>query len=225
MASELSILLLEDNPNDAELLLHELRRSGFTLEWQRVDTAADYMAHLGDKIDLIIADYSLPDFNAVRALQMLQDRGLDILFIVVTGTVTEQIVVECMKQGASDYLLKDRLTRIGSAVTHALQEKQLRDEKRKADDALRQHAAELEQRVLERTLELQRAKEYVEAILNHTNDAIILTDARGNIQNVNPAFENLFGYDATEVFGQPLLLLAEEGDGSLLQSGLASVSQ
>ncbi len=222
---ELNILLLEDVPDDAELLLYELRRSGFKYKWHRVDNETEYIASLHNDIDLIVADYSLPNFGAVAALKRLQEMNLDIPLIVVTGTVTEQVVVECMRLGASDYLLKDRLTRLGTAVTHALQEKKLRDEKRMADEALRHYAAELEQRVHERTTELQHSKDYVEAILNHTSDAIILMGEDGNIQHVNPAFERLFDYPMRDVLGQSLLLLAGEAQVLVLANELQAVYQ
>jgi len=136
MPTPLRVLILEDCPTDAELMVHELRRAGYVPDWQRTDTEADYLAHLAPDLDVILADYSLPGFNGLRALQLLQERGLDIPFIVVTG-VFEQEALECMKQGAADYLLKDRLARLGQAVAHALEQKQLRDEKRRAEAALR----------------------------------------------------------------------------------------
>src|SRR5260221_8594053 len=116
MANELRILVLEDQSEDAELVIHELRRAGFQPEWQRVETEADYVLCLNADLDLILADYSLPQCSALRALHLLQARGLDIPLIVVTGAVGDEIAVECMKQGATDYLLKDRLARLGQAV-------------------------------------------------------------------------------------------------------------
>lgn len=220
---ELNIVILEDVPDDAELLLHELKRSGFTTRWNRVDTEAAYVASLDASVDLILADYNLPDIDALRALHLLQQHTLDIPFIIVTGTVTEQIVVECMKQGASDYLLKDRLARLGSAVSHALQEKKLRDDKRAADEALRRYAAELEQRVQERTVELRHEKEFSEAILNSTSDAIILVGANGTIEHVNRAFVRLFGYEAHDVIGKPPMTLAELPDGATFETELQAV--
>ena len=223
--SALSVLLIEDNPDDAELLIRELNRAGFDFQWQRIETEAEYLDRLQGSIDLILADYSLPQFSALRALYLLQELELDIPMIVVTGTVTEAIVVECMKQGASDYLLKDRLTRLSIAVNHALDEKRLRDAKRQADEALRRHAAELEHRVAERTDELQRAKDYVEAILNHASDAIILAGGNGNIQHINPAFERLFGYQADEVLGKSLLMVAHPDYHHLLEDELRTARQ
>ncbi len=120
MSVPLRVLILEDRPADAELMLHELRRAGFEPHWQRVETEADYLAHLHADLDVILADYALPQFNALRALALLQEHDLDIPCIVVTGAVSEEAAVECMKQGAADYLLKDRLARLGSAVAQRL---------------------------------------------------------------------------------------------------------
>ena len=145
MSIPLRVLILEDNPSDAELMLHELRRAGFVPEWQRVETEADYRAALDPALDLILADYRLPQFDGLRALQLLQEHALDIPFILVSGTIGEEVAVECMKQGAADYLLKDRLARLGQAVAHALEQKRLRDEKQRADHALRESEARLKE--------------------------------------------------------------------------------
>src|SRR5207244_757922 len=105
--------------------------------WQRVETESDYLAHLHEGLDVIFADYALPQFDTLSALRLLTERGLDIPFIIVSGTIREEAAIECMRQGAADYLLKDRLTRLGQAVSHTLAEKRLRDEKRHAEAALR----------------------------------------------------------------------------------------
>ncbi len=137
MATALRVLILEDQPADAELLLHELRRAGYAPDWQRVEMEHDYLAQLTPTLDLILADYTLPQFDALRALHCLQERGLDIPFIVVTGAVSEEAAVACMQQGAADYLLKDRLSRLGAAVSRALDKRRLRAQQRQMEDALR----------------------------------------------------------------------------------------
>src|SRR5262249_48117368 len=134
MSTHLSVLILEDRSDDAELVLHALRRAGFAPQWQRVETESDYLAHLHADLDVILADYSLPQFDALRALQGLQERGLDIPFIIVSGTIGEELAVSAMKQGAADYLLKDRLTRLGQVVAQAMEQKQLREAKRQAEE-------------------------------------------------------------------------------------------
>ena len=133
----LKVLVLEDRPIDAELVLYEMKRSGYSCVSKRVDTREDYLKGIEDVPDIILADYSLPQFTAMQALHLLQERGLDIPFVVVTGTISEEAAVETMIHGAADYLLKDRLSRLGQAVQRALQQKALRDEKRQADHALR----------------------------------------------------------------------------------------
>src|SRR5687767_5165503 len=117
MSNALSILIVEDRPEDAELLLHQLKRSGLPVDWVRVDNEQAYLEHLNSHVDLILADYTLPQFSALRALEQVQARNLDIPLIVVTGTVSEDVAVECMKRGAADYLIKDRLARLGQAVS------------------------------------------------------------------------------------------------------------
>lgn len=140
MATRLQVLIVEDQPADAELMVHELRRAGLEPDWHRVETEADYVARLHGGLDVILSDYSLPQFDGLRALRLLQGQGLDIPFIVVTGSLNEEAAVECMKQGAADYLLKDRLARLGPAVRQALQKKLLRDAKQQAEQALHEEA-------------------------------------------------------------------------------------
>src|SRR5262249_27484938 len=141
MATPLRVLLLEDRPSDAELLLYELRRAGFDVTSQRVDREEDYLAALDPSLDIILADYTLPQFDGLTALRHLQERGLDVPFIAVTGMQSEEAAVQCMREGASDYLLKDRLGRLGQAVSHALAEKQVRAQKHAAEAALRESEA------------------------------------------------------------------------------------
>ena len=126
MSTSLRVLILEDQPSDAESIVHELRRAGFEPDWRRVATEEEYLAHLDPALDIILADDTLPQFNAPQALHALQRRELDIPFIVLTGTSGEEAAVECIGQGAADYLLKDRLVRLGQAVTRALEERRLR---------------------------------------------------------------------------------------------------
>jgi PAS domain S-box-containing protein len=131
VATPVRVLIVEDRPEDAELALHELRRAGFDPAWHRVEDETEFLAQLDPPPDVILADYHLPDFGASRALGLLAARGLDLPVIVVSGMASEEVVAECMKHGASDYLLKDRLARLGPAIEQALQAKRLRDERRR----------------------------------------------------------------------------------------------
>ena len=140
MTTPLHVLILEDCIMDAELMVHELRRAGFDPQWQRVETEADFLAQLDQKLDIILADYSLPQFDAQRALEHLNQRGLDVPFIIVSGCIGEERAVECMKSGATDYLLKDRLTRLGQAVRKGLEERLLRDDRQRVEEQLTHNA-------------------------------------------------------------------------------------
>ena len=174
MATPLRVLILEDRASDAELMVHELRRAGFDPDWQRVETRSDYEASLKPDLDVVLADYSLPQFTALQALGLLQDQGLDIPFIVVTGSF-EDLAIDCMKQGAADYLIKDRLGRLGPAIQQALQGRQLRTEKRRAMEALRESE--------------MRFRSVAETAIA----SIAVTDSQGKIAYWNQAAEKTFG--------------------------------
>jgi len=136
MPESLNVLILEDRPDDADLIVYELRSAGYLPAWKRVETEDAYLASIQDGLDVILADFNLPQFNALQALRLLQEKGLDIPFIIVSGVISEETAVDCMKQGAADYLLKDRLTRLGKAVERALEQKSLREEQRRSQVAL-----------------------------------------------------------------------------------------
>jgi diguanylate cyclase (GGDEF)-like protein len=136
MSTSLNLLLLEDSAADAELMIEALRDSGFDPSFRRVDTKDAYLRELDHPPDFILSDYSMPQFTAQDALQLMKERGLDLPFIIVSGCIGEDMAVECMKAGAADYLLKDRLARLGHAVTQALERKRLLEEKRQAEQRL-----------------------------------------------------------------------------------------
>ena len=165
----LRALILEDRPEDAELMAHELRRSGYDPQWQRVETEPDFLAHLDPPPDVILADYSMPELEAGRALQLLQERGLNIPFIVVSGTIGEDAAVAMMRQGGADYLLKDRLGRLGPAVKHALMENVLREEKSLAEE------------------ELQASEVRFHTFMHHSPVLAFIKDKSGRILYVNNA--------------------------------------
>jgi starch phosphorylase len=118
----LRLLIVDDSPGDAELMVAELIRNHFELAWTRVDNESDYMQQIEQHPpELILADYSLPQFSAARALELLQDCGLSIPFVLVSGTIGEQAAVTMIKQGAFDYVLKDHLDRLAVVTARALQ--------------------------------------------------------------------------------------------------------
>ncbi|HWO41205.1 MAG TPA: ATP-binding protein [Candidatus Eisenbacteria bacterium] len=136
MPGPLRVLIAEDRPADAELMIHELSRAGFEPMWARAETEQQYLSELERHPEVILADHTLPAFNASRALELLRESGLDIPMIVVSGSISEEVAVELVKQGASDYILKDRMARLGPSVKRALDEKNLRAEKRRAEESV-----------------------------------------------------------------------------------------
>ncbi len=134
----LRILIVEDTPHDAELVVLHLRREGFEPDWVRVDTEADYLAALDPAFDVILSDFNLPAFGPIRALELLHERGLDIPLIVVSGSIGEDVAVTLLRQGAADYLLKDRLTRLGQAIQRVIGERLVQREKRHTEEQFRQ---------------------------------------------------------------------------------------
>ena len=189
MPTPVRVLILEDEPNDVELMLRELRRVNFEPDWECVENEADYLACLDKAFDVILADYTLPQFNAMQALQLLQSRGLDIPFIIVTGTLSEEAAVSCMKQGADDYLLKDRLVRLGAAITHALHRKQLREEKRQAEAAVRESEARF-----------RRLAENAQDIIYRYRLA-----PEPGFEYISPAVTTITGYTPEEYYTDPNL--------------------
>lgn len=136
MATPLNILIAEDSADDAEMLLAELRRAGFDPLWSRVETESDFLRELSKGPDIVMADYSLPKFSGMRAAELTLSSGLNIPFILMSGTVGEDIAVEAMKLGAADYFLKDRLARLGNSVHQALERRRIRERQRQTEAAL-----------------------------------------------------------------------------------------
>jgi PAS domain S-box-containing protein len=175
MSISIRVLILEDRPEDAELMVQELRRSQFEPDWRRVDTESEYNAHLGWQPDVILADYNMPLLDAPRALELLQELSIDIPFIVVSGAIGEDVAVAMMRQGATDYLLKDRLARLGPAVRHALSEKKLREETRKAKEAF------------------QASEIRFYSFMNNSPAAAYIKDEDGRVLYMNNTCEQVWG--------------------------------
>lgn len=181
----LKLLLVEDNPADADLVLHELRRAQVAVEAVRVESRADFEVQLGLGPELILSDYQLPGWNGLDALRIVRGRGLDLPFIIVSGAIGEELAVEAMKQGADDYIMKDRMGRLGASLSHALERKRLRDQMKSAQSAI----------------------EGLAAIVESSDDAIFGMDLAGVVTSWNRGAEVLFGYSAPEIIGRPVALL------------------
>lgn len=186
----LRVLIVEDSESDAGLLLRHLERGGYVLEHEVVDNAESMRAALGRQAwDIVIADYVLPQFDAPSALKVLKESGQDIPFIVVSGSIGEDIAVRMMKSGAHDYLLKDNLTRLVPAVQRELREAVIRRERERVESELRVYGQ----------------------VFEASCEAIAVTDARRNIIAVNRAFSDITGYEAHEITGKTAQALSSGG--------------
>jgi len=165
MPRPLHVLLLEDNVDDARLIVHELHRAGFEPLWERVETENEFLAQLSPGLDVILADYRQPQFDALRALDLVRGRTPDVPVILVTGALGDEAAVNCLKHGAFDYLLKDRLAWLGKAVINALDHKQSRIDERRAREALADLNAQLLRR-LERLAALRQIDMAITASLD-----------------------------------------------------------
>jgi PAS domain S-box-containing protein len=195
MPTPLRVLIVEDRLSDARLLVAELQRAGFEVDWKRVESEPELLAGLEERPDIILSDYSLPQFDALRVLHLLRESGLDIPLIMVSGTVGEDVAVAAMRQGAADYLLKDRLGRLGPAIAQALDQKALREAKRQAEQSLRE--SEMRTRL----------------ILDTANDPFISMNAEGRITDWNVCAETVFGWSREEAVGRRL-------DETIIPAGL-----
>ena len=155
----LRLLHLEDSELDHELTLAHLKRGGMVVQAIRVDSEADYLRALEQSWDVIVSDYNLPGFSGLVALDLLKARGLDIPFVLVSGEIGEDTAVEAMRNGASDYLLKNNLARLEPALLHAIEASETRRARQQADlelGASKQRLHELAQH-LQTSVEMERA--------------------------------------------------------------------
>ena len=177
MATPLRLLILEDNPSDAELMLHELRGAGYDPIADRVETEQEYRKHLQPAPEIVLADFSMPEFNALRALEIMQECQLDIPVIIVSVAIGEERAVQIMQRGATDYIIKDRMGRLGHAVTQALEQKRLREANRRAEQALRE-SEELSRKAQEAQQREQEASKQARERTLAMNEALTLGSLR-----------------------------------------------
>src|SRR5208283_989487 len=144
MSDRVRVLIVEDVPTDAELMEYELQVAGVAFSAKRVETKAAYIEALSTFLpDVILSDYSLPAFDGITALQLRLERAPDTPFIFVTGALGEELAIELLKQGATDYVLKSRLSRLPVAVNRALREVEERKERERTQAELKRAENEL----------------------------------------------------------------------------------
>ena len=195
------LLILEDSATDAELLVHALSRHGLDFKFEVVADEAAFVSGLGRDPDVVLSDYNLPAFDALAALQRVRDSGRDIPVIVVSGALEDEEAVAAIRAGASDYLLKDRLGRLGAAVERAAEDRELRRANQLSVAGLRETSQRLQ------------------AIFDNTADGIITVNPDGRVDASNVAAQRLFGYTADEFRGMDVAALVSDASLPELKVG------
>jgi PAS domain S-box-containing protein len=193
MGGPISVLFVEDREDDALLVLRELARAGYDVTHVRVDTESRMREELARAHwDIVLSDYSMPQFNAVRALEVLKDTGIDLPFIIISGTIGEDTAVAALKAGAHDFIPKGSLKRLIPAI------------ERERREAVNRHDRQRAER------ELRTSLETIGALFAASPLPMFLLDAQGLVQRWNPAAERVFGWTAEEVVGGPLPFVQPE---------------
>lgn len=217
MEQPLRILHLEDDPADAELVAATLAAAGVQSVFVRVKTRAEFVQALDQEFDLVLSDHSLPGFDGVAAQVLARERRPDLPFVFVSGTMGEEVAIERLNAGATDYVLKQRLERLPAAVRRALDETRNRRERDRAEAEVRRLNAELEARVIERTRQLGAANEalarheaelrkttaFLDSIVENLPAMVIVKDAiERRFVLFNRAGEELLGLSRSAILGR-----------------------
>ena len=206
MSRPLRVLVVEDSEDDALLMELELRRGGFAPVTRRVDTAAALMAALDAQVwDVVLSDYRMPQLDGMEALKLVQARGGDLPFILISGAIGEDTAVAAMKAGAHDYLLKGQLTRLAPAVERELREAEVRRHHRQA------------------AAELRENEERFRAAFENGAVAMALAAPDHRLAKVNAAFCELLGFSEAQLVGRSILEITHPDDLSASRDSLAVV--
>lgn len=208
MKKPLRVLLVEDNADDAHLIIDELTQAGFDVTYQRIESAAEMRKALhGGPWDLVLADYALPNFNAAAALWLVKQVGYDLPFIIVSGTIADETAVSAMKAGAHDFITKDHLSRLGPAVEREL-----------AETALRADRARLAE-------QLRREQDRFRAVIERLPDALLIVAADGGIIYASPPLEKVAGYTPEAWVGRSIFDFVHPEHAKALAESLAQIRE
>ncbi len=197
----LKILILEDSEYDAELILRVIKKSGLSFVHERIDTREEFiMAMKTFKPDIVLSDHSLPQFNSMEALKLSREESELIPFVLVTGTVSEEFAVECLIEGADDYILKGNLTRLPSAILGAIKKKQIELEKNMAVEILR------------------KSEEHFRGLIENSSDIFAIIDLHNQIEYLSPSVKKILGYSVNELKKKSLEEFVHQDDKNDVRS-------
>ena len=217
-AIQARILLLEDSTLDAELVTEALERGGIAAEIRRVWTREAFTAALAEEeFDIVLADYTLPEFDGLAALEIVARQRPELPFIIVSATLGEERAVDVMKRGATDFVMKERLARLPGALRRAFAEARERAARREAEARLRALNARLESLVEARTRERER-------LWSASPDLLLVCDLEGTCLRANPAWREALGQDPEALPGRRLEALLHPEDAAAAQAQLPAVA-
>lgn len=202
MAQEIRILMVEDTALDAELIEHEFKKENLSFQLKRVETKEAFeQALLGFGPDIILSDMMLPAFHGLSALAIAKEKYPHVPFIFVSGTIGDELAVSSVKMGATDYVLKDSLSKIVPATLRALKE-------------FKQNL---------QLKEIENLKDFIAAVVESTSDAIIGVDLEGKVTSWNTGAQMIYGYTAKEILGKNVLTIYTPEDFELYHIIIAKI--
>ena len=195
MEKPLRILHLEDDPDFVALVSDMLKEEGLSAEMTSTQSFQDFISALrGNAFDLILADYSLPTCNGLQALHAVREKDPNTPFVLISGTIGEHAAIECLRCGATDYVLKNKLERLAPTVRRAVKEAEERTHRKRAET------------------ELIRREKYFRTLTEHSLDVLTILNAEGLFLYNSPSLKTVLGYEPKDVAGQSAFALVHSED-------------
>jgi PAS domain S-box-containing protein len=195
MEKPLRILHLEDDPDFVALVSDMLKEEGLPAEMTSTQNFQEFLAALqGNAFDIILADYSLPTCNGLQALNVVREKDTNTPFVLISGTIGEQAAIECLRCGATDYVLKNKLERLAPTVRRAVKEAEERSQRKRAET------------------ELIRREKYFRTLTEHSLDVLTILDGQGQFLYNSPSLKTVLGYEPKDVTGQSAFALVHADD-------------
>ena len=205
--NKLKILILEDNPDDAQLMVNELEKEQYEINWKRVETKKNFINAICDfKPDIILSDYSLPQFTGFEALEIAKKLVPDIPFIIVTGTLSEEMAADSIISGAWDYVLKENLLRLTPAIKNVLKLEKEKDKNKLAEEALK------------------ISEEKHRTLIETTSEGFWLLNPEKKTIDVNQSLCDMLGYSRNEMIGKTPFDFVDEKNRKIFKDQTSQIT-